>query len=182
MYRTNPSGEVVWANDRCKTAKRAHASLTLNAVPDFEDTGEPTDPKERGPMSILKCIPEEDHERILEVFNKISTDKVQIRCEVRVKRPWIHIVHGESVQEPTWLLCMAIPEVGPDGEIGSLMGITADISQLKWAESLHIRSRLEAEAGSSPSFAIDHCHFIDTLQPEPRKRSSWTSHRKSFET
>ena len=114
---------------------------------DYDMTGHSRDPKDHFPKSFYGIIAEEDHPVIDVEFHKVTIEKKQIRFEFRPKRPWINTLSGKPVKETAWLLCEAFPELNEDGSVKSIMGITADISQLKWAESLQKRSRMEAEEG-----------------------------------
>lgn len=114
-------------------------------------TGHSRDPKDHFPKSFYTVIAEEDHPLIDLEFHKVTVEKKQIRFEFRPKRSWINTMSGKPIKETAWLLCEAFPELNEDGSVKSIMGITADISYLKWAESLQKRSRMEAEEGNLSS-------------------------------
>ena len=111
----------------------------------YEMTGHGRAPEDHYPFSFAKIIAEEDHPLLWEEWDKVTVGKVEIRFEIRVTKPWINNTTGKPTQESAWLLVMAFPVRDEDGSVRSIMGCTADISQLKWAESVQTRSRIDAE-------------------------------------
>ena len=110
-------------------------------------TGHSKKPEEHYPLSFYSNILEVDHPEVARVFEKLTVSKKPVQLEYRTKKPWIHHVNGSPVQETAWVLSMAFPVLNEDGSVKNLMGCTADISHLKWAESLQMRSRIQAEEG-----------------------------------
>lgn len=108
-------------------------------------TGHGRAPEDHYPLSFAKIFAEEDHPLLWEEWDKVTMGKEDIRLEIRVTKPWINNSSGKAAHEPAWLLVMAFPERDSDGSVRSIMGCTADISQLKWAESVQTRSRIDAE-------------------------------------
>lgn len=128
MFYISVEGLVMWANSQW-----------------YEMTGHGRAPEDHYPLSFANFIAEEDHPLLWEEWDKVATGKADIRFEVRVRRAWINNTGGKPTKEPAWLLAMAFPERDADGSVRSIMGCTADISQLKWAESVQTRSRIDAE-------------------------------------
>ena len=128
MFYISVEGLVMWANSQF-----------------YEMTGHGRAPEDHYPLSFAKIIAEEDQPLLWEQWDKVTLGKVDITFETRVTRPWINNTTGKPTKESAWLLVMAFPEVDADGSVRSIMGCTTDISQLKWAESVQTRSRIDAE-------------------------------------
>lgn len=128
MFYISVEGLIMWANSQF-----------------YEMTGHGRAPEDHYPLSFAKIIADEDHTRLWEEWDKVTVGKAEIRFETRVTKPWINNTSGKPAKESAWLLVMAFPEVDADGSVRSIMGCTADISRLKWAESVQTRSRIDAE-------------------------------------
>ncbi|KAI9808847.1 MAG: hypothetical protein M1827_007170 [Pycnora praestabilis] len=128
MFYITPEGLVMWANSQW-----------------YEMTGHGRMPEDHYPMSFLNFILDEDHEILYQKWDDLTIKKVEATFEIRIKRRWINHASGKPTEETAWLLAMAFPEKGIDGSVHSIMGCTADISQLKWVESVQMRSRMDAE-------------------------------------
>ena len=116
-------------------------------------TGHSRDPKDHYPMSFYNVIEAEDHPIIDRTFERLTVEKKAAHFEFRLTKRWINTIGSKSIEEPTWLLGLAVPQLNEDGSVKSIMGVQADISKLKWAESLQKRSRIEAEEGTASSCA-----------------------------
>ena len=128
--------------------------LIINQSSGYEMTGHSRDPKDHYPMSFYNVIEPADHPMIDQTFERLTVEKKAAHFEFRLTRRWINIVGSKSVEEPTWLLGLAVPQLNEDGSVKSIMGVQADISKLKWAESLQMRSRIEAEEGTVPVHTV----------------------------
>jgi hypothetical protein len=98
------------------------------------------------PMSILNCIEQEDHPVFHEHWKRLTVSKEEVTSELRLKKPWIKKEESkESVHDTTWMLFLAIPQLDDEGNLTKVLGCTTDISHFKWAESVQLQSRLQAE-------------------------------------
>jgi len=98
------------------------------------------------PMSILNCIEHEDHSVFHEDWKRLTVAKEEITSELRLKKPWVKKEESkESVHDTTWMLFLAIPQLDDEGNLTKVLGCTTDISHFKWAESVQLQSRLQAE-------------------------------------
>ena len=71
--------------------------------------------------------------------------KEEVTSELRLKKPWIRQESNESVRDTTWILFLALPQLDNEGNLTKVLGCTTDISHFKWAESVQLQSRLQAE-------------------------------------
>ena len=67
------------------------------------------------------------------------------RSELRLKKPWIREERNEAIRDTTWILFLARPQLDDNGNLTKALGCTTDISHFKWAESVQMQSRLQAE-------------------------------------
>lgn len=83
-------------------------------------------------------IHEEDLERFLAAWNRITKNKVPITVEYRLKKPWksTDTASGQEIEGETWLLATAFPEIEPDGKVATVQGWLTDISHRKFSENL----------------------------------------------
>ncbi|KAL9118981.1 MAG: hypothetical protein Q9187_004467 [Circinaria calcarea] len=146
MFYYSPEGLLIWANSQY-----------------YDMTGNSRDPKDQYTKSFYSATAEEDHALLDREFHKITVEKKQVRFEFRTKRPWINTMSGKPVKETAWLLCEAFPVLDEDGSVKDIMGTTTDISHLKWAESLQMRSRIAAEEARA---SLE--RFIDITSHEMR--------------
>jgi hypothetical protein len=100
---------------------------------------------EHYPMSILNCIEQQDHSAFREQWKKLAIAKEEVTSELRLKKPWKRQESNESVRDTTWILFLAIPQLDDEGNLTKVLGCTTDISHFKWAESVQLQSRLQAE-------------------------------------
>jgi hypothetical protein len=108
-------------------------------------TGHPRNQEDHYPMSFLNSVEKEDHETFHQDWIKLTEEKVEITSELRVKKPWIRNEKSGAVRDPTWILFLALPQLDEMGNITKVFGCTTDISHFKWAESVQLESRLQAE-------------------------------------
>ena len=128
IYYMDNEGTLTWANRQW-----------------YELTGHSKDPKDHYPKSFLNTVEPEDHSLSVSKFEELAIHKKQVHFELRFKKKWISPVEGIPGQDHTWNLCMAIPELDSDGNVKNIMGVNADITQLKYTEALQARSRIQAE-------------------------------------
>lgn len=114
----------------------------------YEMMGHDRRPVEHFPKSFSHCIAAEDAALVDEKWNDLSVLGLKVSFEFRTKNSWINPAGDQS---PSFLLAQAFPEKNEDGTIKSIVGCTADISHLKWAESIQTRSRIDAEEGRASS-------------------------------
>jgi hypothetical protein len=97
-------------------------------------------------MSILNCIEQQDHLAFQEQWKRLTVAKEEVTSELRLKKPWVNQESNESVRrDTTWILFLAIPQLDDEGNLTKVLGCTTDISHFKWAESVQLQSRLQAE-------------------------------------
>jgi hypothetical protein len=114
-------------------------------LPGYEMTGHSREPSEHCPMSFLNFIEQQDHEDFWNEWRKLTVDQEEVSSQLRLKKPWIRPDGTDSVRDTTWILFLAVPQLDEDGKLGKVFGCTTDISHFKWAESVQLRSRLQAE-------------------------------------
>lgn len=128
MFTFDPEGAINWANSQY-----------------YEMTGHSRNLAEHGPMSFLNFIDQQDHEEFSRLWEKLSVAKEEVSSELRLKKPWIRQERNEAVRDATWILFLALPQLDDNGKLTKVLGCTTDISHFKWAESVQMRSRLQAE-------------------------------------
>jgi signal transduction histidine kinase len=106
-------------------------------------------------------IKEEDKLLVADVLHKVTVERLPWSAEVRLNKPWVDPVTGESLDQ--WILGSAHPEFGSDGKLRSIMGSVTGISHIKWAEGLQNRRLQEAEETRR-----QHNEFIDIISHEMR--------------
>ena len=111
----------------------------------YEMTGHPRNAEDHSPMSILQCIEPRDHEAFRNEWQQLITSKEEISTELRLKKPWIRQERNESVNDTTWILFLALPQLDESGNLTKVLGCTTDISHFKWAEYVQMQSRIQAE-------------------------------------
>jgi len=81
-----------------------------------------------------------------EHWKRLTVAKEEVTSELRLKKPWIKKEESkESIHDTTWMLFLAIPQLDDEGNLTKVLGCTTDISHFKWAESVQLQSRLQAE-------------------------------------
>jgi len=96
-------------------------------------------------MSILNSIEQQDHDAFLDQWQRLTVSKEEITSELRLKKPWIKQENEEEGSDTTWILFLALPQLDEEGNLIKVLGCTTDISHFKWAESVQLHSRLQAE-------------------------------------
>ncbi len=126
MYLFSPEGMLLEANDR-------YYELTGHAREGFRE------------FSFLGLMAEESIGPCREMWDKLVQTKKACTRELRLNDS--HVQPRDPSGNPIafWVLANSAPEIGPDGEILSVMGSITDISQFKWAQGLHETRLREAE-------------------------------------
>lgn len=106
--------------------------------------------EERGkrPMSFLDCIEQQDRDAFLKEWEKVVVLKQEVSVELRLKKPWIRKLStdaNETVCDLKWILFLALPQLDDHGNLMKILGCTTDISGVKLAENIQLKSRLQAE-------------------------------------
>lgn len=96
-------------------------------------------------MSFLNFIEQQDHEAFDRLWHKLAVAKEEVSSELRLKKPWIRQVQNEAIRDTAWILFLALPQLDDNGNLTKVLGCTTDISHFKWAESVQMQSRLQAE-------------------------------------
>ncbi|KAH8796996.1 hypothetical protein F5882DRAFT_458574 [Hyaloscypha sp. PMI_1271] len=145
MFTFDPEGTITWANPQW-----------------YEMTGHSR--SQHCPMSILNCIEQQDHFNFHEQWKRLTVAKEEVTSELRLKKPWASQESNESVRrDTTWILFLAIPQLDDEGNLTKVLGCTTDISHFKWAESVQLQSRLQAEEAKRQQET-----FIDMTSHEMR--------------
>jgi hypothetical protein len=108
-------------------------------------TGHPRNPIDHCPMSFLSCIEPQGHDPFRDQWKKLTVSKEEVSTSLRLKKPWKTEAEDQDVRETTWILFLALPQLDDSGNLNQVLGCTTDISGFKWAESVQIKSRLQAE-------------------------------------
>jgi PAS domain S-box-containing protein len=126
MYLFNPEGMLLEGNDRY-----------------FEMTGHPREGYKE--FSFLDLMAEESKQPCQQMWDDLQETKQTCVRELRLNNP--HLQPRDLSGNPIeyWVLSHSSPEIGPNGEILSIMGSITDISQIKWAQGLQETRIREAE-------------------------------------
>lgn len=126
MYLFNPEGMLLEANDR-------YFDLTGHAREGYKE------------YSFLSIMAEESIGPCQELWDELLETKKACARELRLNNP--HVQPRDLSGNPIeyWVLANSSPELGPEGEVLSVMGSITDISQLKWAQGLQETRLREAE-------------------------------------
>ncbi|KAJ4322981.1 hypothetical protein N0V94_002136 [Neodidymelliopsis sp. IMI 364377] len=126
MYLFSPEGLLLEGNERY-----------------FEMTGHPREGYRE--FAFLDAIAEESKATCQEMWDELINTKRTCTRELLLNNP--HTQPRELSGNPIdyWVLSSSSPELGPDGEILSIMGSITDISQIKWAQGLQETRIREAE-------------------------------------
>jgi hypothetical protein len=108
-------------------------------------TGHSRNLAEHGPMSFLNSVEQQDHEAFSRLWEKLAVAKEEVSSELRLKKPFIRQERNEAIPDATWILFLALPQLDENGNLTKVLGCTTDISHFKWAESVQMQSRLQAE-------------------------------------
>lgn len=126
MYLFNPEGMLLEGNDRY-----------------FEMTGHPREGYRE--FSFLDLMAEESKGPCQEMWDDLHRIKQTCVRELRLNNS--HVQPRDLSGNPIeyWVLSHSSPEIGPNGEVLSIMGSITDISQIKWAQGLQETRLREAE-------------------------------------
>lgn len=126
MYLFSPEAILLEANDR-------YFELTGHVREGFTE------------YSFLDVMAEESIRPCQDMWVELLQSKRACARELRLKNP--HVQPRDPSGNPIefWVLANSAPELGPDGQIVSIMGSITDISQFKWAQGLHETRLREAE-------------------------------------
>jgi PAS domain S-box-containing protein len=125
MYQYATNGALLNGNDRW-----------------YEMTGMSRD--DCDPVSFVKLMAEGSRETSMRAWGKIlEGNRVSQELQFMIPNVQPRDLSGEPIDY--WVLATSQPERGPDGEILSVMGSIADISQIKWAQGLQEKRLREAE-------------------------------------
>ncbi|KAH8649611.1 hypothetical protein BGZ60DRAFT_196731 [Tricladium varicosporioides] len=146
MFTLDDQGTITWANPQW-----------------YEMTGHPRNAEEHYPMSFLNSIEIQDHKAFRTGWESLTIAKEEVTAEFRLKKPWVTQDHDKPVRDSTWILFLGIPQLDGDGNVTKVLGCTTDISHFKWAESVQLKSRLQAEEAKKQQES-----FIDMTSHEMR--------------
>lgn len=126
IYEMLPTGRLLWAN--------SNFFDILGVAPQYRD------------LSIFdwrEYILPEDVPAGDAAFMKGLNDKTDILIHVRLTRHWRPPSSPYSPQledEPYWILSAASPDLDENGSVRCLTGCITNVSELKWAEQLQLRT------------------------------------------
>jgi PAS domain S-box-containing protein len=126
MYLYSPDGVLVEANERY-----------------YEMTGHPRETREE--LSFLNLIAEGSRDICKSMWDDMMATRQASTQELQLSSSFVQArdLSGNPIEY--WVLASSQPEIGPDGEIISVMGSITDISQIKWAQGLQEMRLREAE-------------------------------------
>jgi PAS domain S-box-containing protein len=126
MYLFDPDGVLLEANDR-------YYEMTGYAREDTDEFG------------FNKVLAEGSQQVAKEMWDEMMTTLKPSVREIQLRNPQVHPrdLGGNKIEY--WVLASSQPELGPNGEVISIMGSIADISHLKWAQALQQTRLREAE-------------------------------------
>jgi PAS domain S-box-containing protein len=126
MYLFDPEGVLLQANDRY-----------------FEMTGTPREDSDD--LGFMKVVADGSQEVAKDMWDQmLKTFKPSVR-EIQLRNPQVQPRDLSGNKIEYWVLASSQPELGPSGEVISVMGSIADISHLKWAQALQQTRLREAE-------------------------------------
>ncbi|KAF1918477.1 aerobic respiration control sensor protein arcB [Ampelomyces quisqualis] len=126
MYLYDTSGVLLEANDRY-----------------FEMTGAPRDDNDY--FSFVKVVAEESQAVAKDMWDEMMTTLKPSVREIQLRNPQVQPRDLSDNIIEYWVLASSQPELGPNGDVISIMGSIADISHLKWAQALQQIRLREAE-------------------------------------
>lgn len=159
MYLFDPEGVLVEANDRY-----------------FEMTGAPREDDED--LSFLKLVASGSREIAKGMWEEMMTTfKPSVR-ELELKNPKVQ-PRDLSGNEPIkyWVLASSQPELGPNGEVLSIMGSIIDISHLKWAQGNVAYHRPRHIQANVPLQGYKRREYVKLRRRKDNRMSSLTSLR-----
>lgn len=126
MYLFSPEAMLLEANDR-------YFELTGHLREGYRE------------FSFLDIMAEESVVSCNDMWDELMHTKKACTRELKLNNP--HVQPRDLSGNPIafWVLANSAPELGPDGEVVSIMGSITDISQFKWAQGLQETRLQEAE-------------------------------------
>jgi PAS domain S-box-containing protein len=126
MYLFDPEGVLLEANDRY-----------------FEMTG--ISREDSDAIGFIKVMADESQEAAKDMWDEMMTTFKPAVREIQLRNLQVQPrdLSGNTIEY--WVLASSQPELGPNGEVVSIMGSIADISGLKWAQTLQQTRLREAE-------------------------------------
>lgn len=117
MYLFSPECMLVEANER-------YFEMTGHAREGFKE------------FSFLDMMADESKGSCLEMWEELLENKETSTRELRLYNPHVQPrdLNGDPIEY--WILATSSPELGPGGEVLSVMGSITDISQIKWAQGV----------------------------------------------
>jgi PAS domain S-box-containing protein len=91
----------------------------------------------------IEYVADDDRPLVVRQWQRIIDEQVSISSEFRFKSPW-EDKEGKQLEEGTWVLFIAYPEKGPDGQVKRIFGTVTDISTQKFAGESQKRRMEEA--------------------------------------
>jgi PAS domain S-box-containing protein len=127
----------------------------------FEMTGHPRDKNDE--FSFTGLFEYKSQQDALDMWHDMMTTHKPSTRELQLRNPKAEPrdLNGEHIEY--WVLASSQPEMSPDGEVISIMGSIADISQIKWAQGLQEQRLREAEESKRQQN-----EFIDITSHEMR--------------
>ncbi|KAF9692698.1 hypothetical protein EKO04_009188 [Ascochyta lentis] len=126
MYLFSPEGMLLEANDR-------YFELTGHVREGFKE------------FSFITIMSEESVGPCQQMWDELVETKTACTRELKLNNPHAQPrdLSGNPIEH--WVLASSSPELGPDGQVVSIMGSITDISQMKWAQGLQETRLREAE-------------------------------------
>lgn len=102
-------------------------------------------PEDHDAMSFLDSIVEEDKPMVLSHWDQVVKDKVPIKFQTKIRKPWkCHSTeNSDMASDFTTILCTGYPDLDSDGNAQSLVRCLMDISEQRWIQDC-LRSQVEA--------------------------------------
>lgn len=113
------------------------------------------------PMSWMEAIYADDVPLLEECWAAVQRGEA-VSFETRLNTPW-EAPDGIEQPGPSWAICSAYAEIGPDGSTTACLGCLTDISRQKWMETVQERRMEEAL-----ELKRQQEHFMDMTSHEAR--------------
>ncbi len=143
MFLISPDGVLLEANDRY-----------------YEMTNHPNDSYA---LSFVETVAESNASVALDMFHQLTVERKPVAGDLLLSHNYNTEVDEAGVPIEPWVLVSAVPEIGPDGEVRSVMGSITDISHHHYARRLQEQRLREAEETKQRQNA-----FIDITSHEIR--------------
>lgn len=149
MYLFTPEGMLLEANE-------TYFELTGHVREGFKE------------YSFLSIMAEESVQPCKDMWEELLETKTACTRELRLNNR--HVQPRDLSGNPIeyWVLANSSPELGPDGQIISVMGSITDISQLKWAQGLQETRLREAEETKRQQN-----EFIEYITPSYKRAATY---------